>query len=96
MSMIRYLRTLIGVTLVCSALLAPGVASPAGNANIPIPGGFYSGKMKYSAKKAIFGAVEVTISKGEVSRDGRAQAARARGLRRGRRLRRLRAERHGR
>lgn len=66
MSTIRCVRGAIALTLVCGALLAPGVASPAGNANIPIPGGFYSGKMKYSAKKAIFGAVEVTIAKGDI------------------------------
>src|SRR5262245_55618851 len=66
MSMIRYVRALIAAALVCGALLAPAVASPAARANLPIPVGFYSGKMKYSAKKAIFGAVEVTISKGEI------------------------------
>ena len=62
----RYVRASIALTLVCGALLAPAVASPAGRANIPIPGGFYYGKMNYNAKKAIFGAVQVTISKGSI------------------------------
>jgi hypothetical protein len=66
MSRMRCARAVIAAALVGSALLVPAAASPAGDANLPIPNGFYFGKMKYDTKKASIGGAQVAISKGTI------------------------------